>query len=95
MKVATALVLLFGVLVGQCAHAEQADIQRPHWVIVATFIDRTTGKKLAQNQLRDPQLEFADAVTCKSIVDRVRPAVSGAVVTVLTCRKVAQVESYL
>jgi hypothetical protein len=95
MKVATALVFLFGLLVGQCAHAEKADGQRPHWVIVATFIDRTTGKKLAQNQLRSPGLEFADAVTCKSIVDRIHPVARENVATVLTCRKVVPVESYL
>jgi hypothetical protein len=95
MKVATALVFLFGLLVGQCAHAQKADVQRPHWVIIATFIDRTTGKKLAQSQLRGSELQFADAVTCKSIVDRIHPTESDQVATVLTCRKVSQVESYL
>lgn len=95
MKVATALVFLFGFLIGQCAHAQKADVQHQHWVIVATFIDRTTGRKLAQSQLRGSELEFPDAVTCKSIVDRIHPVASDNVATVLTCRKVAQVESYL
>jgi hypothetical protein len=94
-KVVTALVFLFGLLLGQCAHAEKADVQRPHWVIIATFIDRTTGEKLAQNQLRSPGLEFADAVTCKSIVDRIHPVARENVATVLTCQKVAPVEGSL
>jgi hypothetical protein len=88
MKVAPPLLFLFGLLAGQCAHAEKADVQRPHWVIIATFIDRTTGRKLGQSPLRSPELEFADAVACKSVVDRVRPVESDHVTTVLTCRKV-------
>ena len=94
MKVVTVFVFLFGLLAGQRAHAEKEDVQRPHWVIVATFIDRTTGEKLAQNQLRSPGLEFADAVTCKSIVERIHPVARENVATVLTCRKVVPVESY-
>jgi hypothetical protein len=95
MKVVTALVFLSGLLVWHCAYAEKADVQRPRWAIIATFIDRTTGEKLGQSQLRSPELEFADAVTCNAIVDRVPPVANDHVVTVLTCRKVAAVESYL
>ncbi len=95
MKVVTALVFLSGSLVWHCACAEKVDVQPQRWVIIATFIDRTTGKKLGQTQLGSPELEFADAVTCKAIVDRVPPVANDHVVTVMTCQKVAAVESYL
>jgi hypothetical protein len=95
VKVATALIFLFAMMVGHPAHAEKIDVQRPRWVIIATFFDRETGAKLAEKRLRDRDLEFTDAVTCKSIVDRARSAASGQVITVLTCREVTPVESYL
>jgi hypothetical protein len=95
MKIAIALVLLFGVLVGQCAPAEQSNSRHPHWVIIATMIDRTTGERLDQAKLGGPELEFDDPAQCQSIVRKVHPIPSANVAAVLTCRKVAAVESYL
>jgi hypothetical protein len=46
MKVAMALVLLWGLLAGQSVGAEQVKISHPHWVIISTIIDLTTGRPL-------------------------------------------------
>jgi len=94
MKLAMALVLLFGLVVAHGAPADKSDAELPHWVIIATLIDRTTGKRLEESQLQGPELEFDDRATCRSIVARVRPIQNKYVDTVLTCRKVGP-EHYL
>jgi hypothetical protein len=95
MKMAIALVLLFGFLVGQCAHAAESNLRHPHWVIIATIIDRATGERLKQTKLGGPELKFDDPAQCKSIIRKVHPTPSEHVTAVLTCRKVAPAESYL
>jgi len=95
MKMANALVLLFGFLVSQCAHATESDLRHPHWVIIATFIDRETGERLRQTKLGGPELVFDDPIQCKSIIGKVHPTPSGHVTAVLTCRKVTPAEAYL
>jgi|HubBroStandDraft_2_1064218.scaffolds.fasta_scaffold72134_2 hypothetical protein len=89
-----AIALLFGFLVSQCAHAEESNLRRPHWVIIATIIDRTTGEQLGQTKLTDPELVFHDPVQCKSIIRKVHPITSANVTAVLTCLKVGPA-SYL
>jgi hypothetical protein len=95
MKIPIALVLLFGFLVSQCAHAEESNSQHAHWVIIATIIDRTTGKRLDQATLGGPELQFDDPAQCKSVIDKVHLTSSEHVTTVLTCRKVERTEAYL
>jgi hypothetical protein len=95
MKIAIALVLLWGVLVTQCAHADNAQITRPRWVIVVTITDLSTGKQLEQRELGS-ELEFDDPKECKSIVAEVGPIPPGDHMAVaLTCRKVATKEAAL
>jgi hypothetical protein len=93
MKMAIALGLLFGFSVSQCADAAESNWRHPHWVIVATLIDRTTGERLRQTKLGGPELVFDDLVQCRSIVHKVHPTPSEHVTAILTCRKVA--EAYL
>jgi len=69
-------------------------LRRPHWVIIATIIDRTTGEQLGQTKLTDPELVFHDPVQCKSIIRKVHPITSANVTAVLTCLKVGPA-SYL
>jgi hypothetical protein len=88
MKMAMALVL-FGLLVGQFAQAEEPDPQRPHWIIVVTVVDRDTGQPLQQSKLGGPELEFESAAHCKSILEKIEPFKSEQLATVLTCRKEA------
>ena len=88
------MVLLFGFLVSQCAHAEESNLLRPRWVIIATIIDRTTGEQLGQTKLGNSGLVFDDPAQCKSIIRKVHPITSVNVTAVLTCLKVGPA-SYL
>jgi hypothetical protein len=88
MKMATALVPPFVLVVGQFAQAEQSSIPHPHWVIIATIIDRTTGKAVREVKLGGLELEFDDPLKCKSIAERVRTVPTAHTTAVLTCRKV-------
>jgi hypothetical protein len=88
MKMATALVPLFVLVVGQFPHAEQSSVSHPHWVIIATIIDRTTGKPVGEVRLGGLELEFDDSRKCKSIAERVHTVPTAHTTAVLTCRKV-------
>jgi hypothetical protein len=92
-----ALVLMCGVLLSMCAHAHahDANVTRPHWVIILTITDSTTGKQVEQKKL-DPDLEFDDMNECKSIVAKVGavPATDN-YAAALTCRKVGRPEASL
>jgi hypothetical protein len=95
MKMAIALVLVCGMLMSMCAHARDASVRRPHWVIILTITDSTTGKRVEQKEL-DPNMEFDDANECKSMVARVGAIPgSGSFAAALTCRKVGRPEASL
>jgi hypothetical protein len=87
------ILLLWGLLVSQCVHAEEPNPERPHWIIIATIIDRNTGERVQQGKLGGRELEFNDPVQCKSIIEKVQPIKSDRVAAVLTCRKVDPAES--
>lgn len=95
MKMAIALVVLFGFLAGQCVRAEESKIPRPQWRIVVTIIDRTTGRQLDQRKLTDRALVFHDPGTCNSIIARIRPVGDSHTSAVLTCRQVGSTEADL
>jgi hypothetical protein len=89
MKIASVVTVLCGFLFGQCAYAEEAKIPpRPHWVIIATVVDQTTGEQLRQGKLGGRELEFDDPDECNAILGRVQPFADGRVAVVLACRKV-------
>ncbi len=56
--------MVLGLMFTQCAHANDAQIKRPEWISVATFIDLATGERIEERELR-----FGDPTDCKSIVD--------------------------
>jgi hypothetical protein len=95
MKPALASVLWSGLLVGTDAQPEKATIERPHWVIMATIVDRTTGEQLEQNSLEGRAPEFDDPVKCQAIVDRVRPIATDRVTAVLTRARIGPAEDSL
>jgi len=64
MKWTIPLVLLCGLLVSMCAHADDVKGTHPRWVIVLTITDPTTGELLEQGEL-DPELEYDDPIKCK------------------------------
>jgi hypothetical protein len=86
-KTLTALAVLSGFLAGQPAHTQEPDDRRPHWIVVATIIDRTTGRRLRQVKLGGPELEFEDAARCKTMLEKIRPVENEDVAAVLTCEK--------
>ena len=89
MKMATTLVLLCALLFGRHTYATEANTERPHWVIILTVTDVSTGAQVEKREL-DADLRFDDPAHCRSIVAKV-----GAIpptehfTAVLTCRKVA------
>ena len=95
MKWTIPLVLLCGLLVSMCAHADDAKGTRPRWVIVLTVTDLTTGARFEQGEL-NPELEFDDPIKCKSIVARIGPIPTrGNFALALTCRKVDRKDAVL
>jgi hypothetical protein len=90
--VTVAVALLSGLLVGQAAHAERAQIQRPYWVIMATIIDLRTGQALDQGKLEGRELEFDDPVKCQAVVDKIHPIATDHVTAVLKCSRVGPAE---
>jgi hypothetical protein len=75
--------------VSQYVRAEEPAISSPHWVIIATVIDRTTGKPILRTQLTGGKLEFGSAAECNFILQRIRPAPDEHVAMILKCSKVA------
>ena len=95
MKWTIPLVLLCGLLVSMCAHADDAKGTHRRWVIVLTVTDVTTGARFEQGEL-NPELEFDDPIKCKSIVARVGPIPTRAnFALALTCRKVDRKDAVL
>jgi hypothetical protein len=75
--------------VGQYVRAEEPDISPPHWVIIATVIDRTTGKPILRSKLAGRELEFDSAAKCTLILQRIHLAPDEPLVVNLECLKVA------
>jgi hypothetical protein len=95
MNRAIALLLLCGVLVSICAHADGAKVTHPEWAIILTITDLATGTQLEQLE-PDSELRFDNAIECKSIVAKVgRMPASDHFAAVLTCRKVRLNETQL
>jgi hypothetical protein len=94
MKVATALILVWGLLVNESAHAEKPKIPRPRWVTVATVIDMITGERLGELELAgSAEREFDDPIQCGSAARKVGPLfANNHTAVVLTCRKVGPPE---
>ena len=95
MKIAAILAVLFGVLVGPRARAEESRLPRPQWLIAMTMIDRATGKQLYQSTLTDHALVFDDLGACNSIIARVPPLGDNYTIVVLTCRQAVSVDAEL
>jgi hypothetical protein len=91
MKIAAAVVLIFG-LPSLRVYA-QAPVRRPCWVVVVTVVDRTTGQRIKQSELRESELEFDQPAKCKQVVAMTHPVQNGDFTAVLTCRKVERVRS--
>jgi hypothetical protein len=87
MKILIAMSLLCGVLAGQPV-AELPKIEHPHWVIVATIIDRGTGAPLEQSLIEGPGMKFDDPGQCQSVLKQVGAILTDRLAMVLTCEEV-------
>jgi hypothetical protein len=86
------MLFLFGApAVGLHVHADDAKVTRPVWVIVVTLTNRTTGKRVREDEL-DPEMRFDNQAQCERLV-----AQTGAIpgtddfLVVLTCRLLTSV----
>ena len=48
-------------------HADDAKVTRPVWVIVVTLTNRTTGKRVREDEL-DPEMRFDNQAQCERLV---------------------------
>jgi hypothetical protein len=91
VKLIIGSVLVWGLIVSVCAHADSAKITRPFWAIFVTITDKTTGERMKKDEIV-PDLRFDDRSQCESIV-----AKAGSIpdnhdlATVLTCRQITGV----
>jgi hypothetical protein len=87
MKMLMSMGLLCGLLAGQPV-AEAPKIERPHWVIVATVIDLSTGAALRQSVIEGAGMKFDDPGECESILHKVPTVLTDRVAVILTCARV-------
>jgi hypothetical protein len=88
VKVLIELLVMVGLVVGTFARAEEPNGGHPqHWVIVATIIDRTTGKQRTEDQVGGPEMEFTGSAACESMLNRLRQVDTELATAVLTCRQ--------
>jgi hypothetical protein len=81
--------LLYAFAFSQYARAEAPDISRPHWVIIATVIDKTSGKPILQTELDGGKLELDSAGQCYFILRKLHPVADEQLTMILKCSKVA------
>ena len=90
MKITIAMALLGGLVPAQRV-ADAPKIERPHWVVVATLISRSTGQLLGQSPIAGSEMQLTSD-QCTRILKQVEPAHNDQVAVVLTCEKVGPPE---
>ena len=91
MKTAMAMAILSGLLPAPRV-ADAPRIERPHWVIVATVINRATGQLLGQSPIAGRGMHLSSE-QCTRFLKQVEPDQSDQVaVVVLTCERVGPPE---
>ena len=85
-----AMAVLCGLLPAQQV-AVAPKIERPHWVVVATLINRSTGQLLGQSPIAGRGMQLTSD-QCTRVLSRVKPAQNDRVAVVLTCEKVGPPE---
>ncbi|HUN74943.1 MAG TPA: hypothetical protein VMU40_10545 [Steroidobacteraceae bacterium] len=87
MKLEILTGLLCGMLAGQPV-AELPKIEHPHWVIVATIVDRSTGTPLEESQIVGPGMQFDSLGQCQAMVHKAGTVLTDRLAMVLTCVQV-------
>jgi hypothetical protein len=90
MKLTIAMALLCGLIPAQQV-ADAPKIERPHWVVVATLISRSTGQLLSQSPIAGREMQLTSD-QCRRILNQVEPAPNDRVAVVLTCERVGPPE---
>jgi len=90
MMMTIAMAVLCGLLPGQRI-VDAPKIERPHWVVVATLINRSTGQLLGQSPIAGPGMQLTSD-QCTRILSQVEPTQNDRVAVVLTCEKVGPPE---
>ena len=90
MKMTIAMAVLCGLLPAQRV-VDAPKIERPHWVVVATLINRSTGQLLGQSPIAGRGMQLTSD-QCTRVLSRVKPAQNDRVAVVLTCEKVGPPE---
>jgi len=90
VKMTIAMAVLWGLLPAQRG-ADAPKIERPHWVVVATLINRSTGQLLGQSPIAGRGMQLTSD-QCTRVLSRVKPAQNDRVAVVLTCEKVGPPE---
>jgi len=93
MKMTMAMAVLCGLLPAQQV-AEEPKIERPHWVVVATLINRSTGQLLGQSPIAGRGMQLTSD-QCTRLLNQVEPSHNDRVAVVLTCEKVGPPEMEL
>jgi hypothetical protein len=90
MKMIIAMTVLCGLLPAQRV-ADAPKIERPHWIVVATLINRSTGQLLDQSPIAGRGMHLTSD-QCRRILNQVQPAPNDQVAVVLTCERVGPPE---
>ena len=90
MKMTIAMAVRCGLLPAQRV-VDAPKIERPHWVVVATLINRSTGQLLGQSPIAGSEMQLTSD-QCRRILNQVEPAPSDPVAVVLTCERVGPSE---
>ena len=90
MKMTVAMAALCGLLPAPRV-ADAPQIERPHWVVVATLINRYTGQLLGQSPIAGRGMHLTSD-QCRRLLNQVEPAPSDQVAVVLTCERVGPTE---
>jgi len=90
MKLTITMAVLCGLLPTHRV-ADAPKIERPHWVIIATLIDRSTGQLLGQSPIAGRGMHLTSE-QCTRILNQVEPARHDQVAVVLTCERVGPAE---
>jgi len=90
MKMTIAMAVPCGLLPAQRV-ADAPKIERPHWVVVATLINRSTGQLLGQSPIAGRGMQLTSD-QCTRILKQVEPAHNNQGAVVLTCERVGPAE---
>jgi hypothetical protein len=89
------LLALCAFAVSQYVRAEEAGSSQLRWVIIATVIDKTSRRSIAQMELGSGELTFESSAECNLILRKIHPFSDEHLAVILKCSKIAAPEEHL